>query len=445
MNKFKNGNNRAYGTTEYPISFILFIFCLIFSPPIIPKINLIFLLALYSVYQLITKHRKKVSEIVKLSGIKVFLKLFYPFIMYLILIMGINIIVTGDVFYINRLSVLYRVILLIPAQFICITYLIARGTELKYSFNDYCQCFLYAGLIQALIAILAFLFPPLQSFLIDIMASNTGINVYFKETAYSYGYTFRYFGFSATLLDTFGYGMGLLASISLFLGFKSNSKFLLFVPILLIPSLLNSRTGLIIFLVGFIFALFSNLFKINLTKQLKSFIAVILSIVFLYSLFNFLKVQSPSTYLWMSRGLSNFFGFLVGDNTQSYEITNVLFSDSFWILPEGIHFFFGTGHTIFGMRAILGISSDVGYVNQIWLVGILGVILLYLPYISMFFNVIRSGKNITEKLMAIFLVISFFITMVKADLIGYNPGIFITFSLCFIMNYISQSKKNSTI
>jgi len=107
-----------------------------------------------------------------------------------------------------------------------------------------------------------------------------------------------------------------------------------------------------------------------------------------------------------------------------------LFKDDSWRLPRGAGLIFGTGHSVYGVDGYA--HSDVGYVNDIWLVGILGSAFM-MTLIAM--AVILFAK--TDKRMiciSIFLVGAILIFQIKGRAIMANAG-FIT-SMLIVMSGI---------
>ena len=65
--------------------------------------------------------------------------------------------------------------------------------------------------------------------------------------------------------------------------------------------------------------------------------------------------------------------------------------------------------------------SDVGYVNQIWTFGLVGTILLYIPFVSVMVKAFKNNHTLLRVLLVTFTIL-FFLIMIKFDVITYNPG-----------------------
>lgn len=421
--------------TKIKITFIIYIFCLIFAPPILPGVNFFIVVSLFSLYKITMKYKNYVGKVIYNSKMHEFSGLLLFAIIYILWTMGLNIFFSGDTFWTNYAITIYRLSILIPLQLVCVTYVICRSRELGYGLKELLLTLIWAGVIQAAIGIGALIYPQFKLLLINIMSHNIGTEIFYRGG----GDKFRYFGFSATLLDTFGYGTGILFALSIFLAFKEKSKYLFFALILIVPPTLNSRTGLIIGGLGVIMAipvlLDNNKIKHNMRVLINVILIIFMGIVGLA----ILNKISPNTVTWISRGLGSILSFFTGKETEYFEIKDVLFSDRFWTLPEGLRLIFGSGHTAYGIEE-LGFHSDVGYVNHLWLGGVIGTIFLYLPFIKLYWTAFKASCSNMSKWLVVFLSIAFFVGLIKGDLISYNSGSIITLIICFFIIYTKNSE-----
>lgn len=416
-------------TTKINWGLVIFLFCAIFAPPFLPYINFLIPTSLFAIYQIIVKYQAKI--IINLS-MKTFFILMLASYFIVFLTMGINALNRGDEFINHYFTVIYRLLILIPLQLICIYYVLLEARKKKLAPADIIKHIIMAGLIQVIIGVIAFLNDSVKLLLIDVMQSNTGSDIYYNLNAYSYGFTYRHNGFAATLLDTFGYGTGIIAGLSMIVGFCTKPKYLLFAPILLLAPFLNARTGILIAFLGLILAFKEIFIKISMKKLIYISIISSVMLVFIFIIGYFIYRINPNTLLWVYDGFSSLFAFFSGGEVQQYSLADHLFADSFWEFPDTLTgILFGRGHTAYGIRSLIGFHSDVGYVNHIWLTGIFGTIFLYIPYIYIFWSSIKSSISREEKTTTIFFFISFFIMLVKADILGYNSGLFVSLLVSF--------------
>ncbi|MER2190036.1 MAG: hypothetical protein ABS951_03675 [Solibacillus sp.] len=419
------------------IGFVLFLFCFIFAPPLIPKINLIFFVFIYAVFQLLRRKKTLVTNVFYYSGIQKFCTLMFIAYVYIIFIMSIGILFE-DVGSINYIKTLYRFILLIPITVTCIVYLIVRIHELKYDVYDVLHAIIKAGMIQVILSILMFLIPSVKEFIVNIMFANTGDNL----TQNLWVYQRRLYGFSNSLLDSFGYGTGVIAALPLILAARSKIRYLLYIPFLLIVPFLNSRTGLIIFIVGLICCIPLYAKKLKLSSMFKLSILTLLNILFLSVGYKILKIINPITSEWIGNGLLSVVSMFNTNNEYNSNIgytesTNKLFSAEFWYVPDSIWgFLFGTGHNVY--EAIGFTHSDVGYINDLWLGGVLGLVLFYCPLLSLFIGILIKEKQLGIKYLVCFLGLAFLVTNIKGYMINYNVGMAVTLAICFSIVYLNN-------
>lgn len=130
-----------------------------------------------------------------------------------------------------------------------------------------------------------------------------------------------------------------------------------------------------------------------------------------------LLVFNPATIQWIFQDVLSFF-------TKTSGTADVLFSEDFWTLPPFIQFIIGNGVNIatFGkMKPILGFASDVGYINEIWKTGMIGLVFLSTAFACIMLK-LRDHVKKEYKYFVIFLMIAVFITNIKFYVLCYNPG-----------------------
>ncbi|MNC42449.1 hypothetical protein D3C75_912640 [compost metagenome] len=68
------------------ISLYIYLFCFIFAPPLVPKINFILIVFLFSLFKLMTSYNGQVTQILEKSKIKMFLQLIMVAYLYIFVI-----------------------------------------------------------------------------------------------------------------------------------------------------------------------------------------------------------------------------------------------------------------------------------------------------------------------------------------------------------------------
>lgn len=412
----------------------MFIFLCIFAPPILP-INILFVLSSISLLFLLVWR----SQNILFSGsIYSFIKSLIVFLVYVLLIMLLNMLYENvEILANNRVIVLYQLIILIPLQLINISYILEYSRRNNFSNYTLINLIISAGILQAVIALISFLLPNIRTLLLDVMSANTGKGRLYNNDEFI---SYRGYGFAETLLDTFGYGMGLIAGYCVIIGKEEKYKYYFYCIPILFAIMINSRTGLLIFILSLLPMVINSfkpkkIIRINVRKSINGLFMIVLFCLIGYIFLQFADNNSK-TFNWILSGfrsISDFFthqdsGYSLGS------MRNSLLDDRFWQLPSSfINLLFGSGHSIFGMYNVLGIKSDVGYVNYIWISGVLGLVWICSLFLSMFFKAFLNCNNITFRYIVLFNIISFFVMMIKGNIIGYNAGTFITLLITFMI------------
>lgn len=406
--------------TKDKLSWGGYTFLLMFAPPIIPHINMILLLGLFSfAYLAINWNRIDLTKLKKM-GIVGFLHKYYFFLLYALFVFFFYLLFDGRLQEIT-ISDIYRYLILLPVEFICVFLLLIKAEEKNWNIINFSEIFIIGGIYQFFLVLLAFIFPPVKNLFIKVMSENTGQAVYFNTTLQSQGSEVRYFGFASTLIDNFGYCIGLLCALSMFIGFFYKKRFLGYVPLLLFTTLLNSRTGLLMFVVALLLFLVGALVDNNLEAFATIFFSLFVFVVLFLITFAIISVSAPETLNWISSGFINLLNTVFGKTSQNFDVGDVLFSKKFWTFPSGFAFFFGSGFDVVNAGKYLSMHSDVGYVNQIWTFGLVGTILLYIPFVSVMVKAFKNNPTLLRVLLVTFTIL-FFLIMIKFDVITYNPG-----------------------
>ena len=414
-------------TNKIKISYIIYVFIFIFAPPIIPRINFVIVLFLFSFLCLITKHKSHILYFTKKSGVNFFVKYMMVAMLYLTIVMYFGFML-DPVNITNYIKTWYRFFMIIPIAITCIIHIIIMSEEWGYGFTELLKSLIYAALIQVVITSCMIFIPEFRDIILKILYFNTKDelcqNLWHVQR--------RYYSFSHNVLDTFGYGTGILAVIPLFYGVITNKyKFFLLSPVLLIVPLFNSRTGLIIYFIGVICILPFIFFQLTPKKLLKASIIFIILLIIVSKIYCHLINSFPTTMTWVQSGINDTIGFFKGENGN--DSVSVIMSSSKFKLPDSILVIIGTGHNVYNASGYA--HSDVGYVNDIWLVGLFGIFILYFPLTILFIRAFRKTKYISIKVLILFLSTSFFLANIKTIVFNYNVGTSIVLLIILFIIY----------
>jgi hypothetical protein len=294
-----------------------------------------------------------------------------------------------------------------------------RSRELHYDSDKLLRSFAYAGVLQALIGLVALLVPPAKELFVSMMFKNTQDPLLNTPWIVER----RFFGFANSMLDLFGYGMGILAAATLFLRTKHRYVNLVLFGLLLIPAILNARTGVIMGLIGALF------YSFYLLKNLKTvqLVGTLAGVLFLATtVFTVVNTYSPNTISWAVNDVSSFAPDN-GGSSNSKGTATVLFSSNFWSMPSPGYLLTGTGHTLYSAAGYK--HSDVGYVNDLWRTGLVGIILLYFPFLIFIRNSMRRAATKEGRFILAFFGTSIILFLVKGSIWVYSPGMIVILSL----------------
>lgn len=411
---------------------ILYTFFAIFEPPFLP-VSSIYITGFLTIVLIAIEHKAQLPiEVLKSSNIYTVFKIVFLMLCQLIIVGLIDTFFIENVDLIsNRLRCVNQLVILTSIQLLNIYYILLQAKKYEYSLKNLFEILFYAAVIQGLLALTAYLIPGIRSYFLSNMS-----DVFNSEwTLQRRGY-----GFSQVLLDTFGYGMALVGGDLLIVLTKNKLKKAIFLALILFAIFMNARTGIIVFSIAVIvYLLKSNKLEIGLIKI--AFTAAILIIGYLYIIpfiINYGMNSNSYTIQWIVDPINEIYGIISG-NSDMTNLESLTFVSHIIEFPSNVfQLIFGTGHSVYGTSNILGFSTDIGYYNMIWIYGFIGTLLWYSLMIYLFVKAFRATPSINYKAICIFCLISYFIVQVKANLLGYNPGTFVTYFTIFVLIYYGK-------
>ena len=433
---------------------VLFLFCLLFSPPVIPKLNTAIFGAAVGVIFLLTRYRSQLAEMVKESGIGTFAAMMGVFFGYIGIVTAANLLLGDRVQPMHYVKLAYRFLMIVPVLMVCSLFVCLRARERKFSVFGLAMQFVWATLFQFVLVLGALVIPELKQYFISVIYRNTGDSY----LGIPWVMARRGFGFTNSFVDSFGFGMGIVGALPLYFVKERRLWILLTVPCLAMVSFVNVRTGIVIGVMGAVIALplLVRAF-LELRGSEKGRMALVLLLTFvLFALFACLVwVCNPLTVHWVLGDFGDLLGLDLqlelptqpsqavtvppGIYTDSQTTTaEQLFSDRFWNLPKGFGVLFGTGHTVYGAEGYP--HSDVGYVNDLWLGGVIGCVLLYGAFGLLFVRAFRASRRLNLKALILFMAVSMGVFQIKANAIMFNAGINTILPLLFYICHRGESE-----
>ncbi len=387
---------------------VCFLFLYIFQP-FVCKVSTIVILDIWLLLVIMLHIGGKPKFVITINGSvwKCILG-FLPFFIYYVTEMILRAFVLED----NHFSLyLYNIMIvfLILIRIVMVTwYLSILLIDKKYTLDKIIKMFIYTAILQVCFVMLAFKLPFVRSFFNDmtIKYSNSIYVVRALELD-----TYRSYGFSGNLFDSFGYKTALLIIIAFAYAVdrKKATGIILSIFMFIMP-LLNARTGVYLGILGMTIVILMYLKKITGEAVLKGIFLTLFVMVMLMLLLNALPEETKK---WIYRGMeATILLIQKGEHTGVYEVL----LDSNWIMPPDI--LFGAGGT---PEQIITRGIESGYVNCIWQYGIIGSVLLFGGYANVFFRAYRSSIDRFKKSIAISFLLIFFTYLIKLFSL-YNTG-----------------------
>ncbi|MGM0883312.1 MAG: hypothetical protein ACQEXQ_20035 [Bacillota bacterium] len=238
------------------------------------------------------------------------------------------------------------------------------------------------GVIQGLICIGMVLFPSFRDIALNLYYNGENENVFISAS--------RIYGISSDYTFFTPVFHGLLAVVAFIFAVFKSYKYLYYIPFILISILLNGRIGLIIFVfgtfIGFTLIILKGKKLLKIIQYTFLFITIIT-----FSLY-FIKMVAPGTYSWIESGFEDT---VLLFSTKELEGNYVSLFGTMLYWPEGISLLWGEGHRVYGEHgATRGFyPSDIGYVNDMFMGGIIYISLLYISVFKFLLVKIRDNDN----------------------------------------------------
>ena len=250
--------------------------------------------------------------------------------------------------------------------------------------------------------------------------------MFFVRRMVSYGYTERYLTLAAYRLYGFSNGLtfatpciqALLAVITFARIQTSNKKYLNVICgfLLFFSAIINARSAFIVAVLGF--AVFIILSRYSLKSKITILIIlpVLIIIIINYGL-PLLDQYSHVTHKWIVTGIEEIVAFL-GGNTLENSYFNYVTNSSKFILPESGKILFGAGYSLLGNDAI-SFSSDIGYINDMWLGGVVYIILTYSIFLRYMISIAKAD-DVTIRFIGFLLIVNYLVLNIKGPVFKMN-------------------------
>ena len=407
---------------------IVFTFLIIFTPPIpFVSFNVLHIIGLVS-WIIILVNIRKINTFIRTRNFISLVMAIIGLFIYLTVIKVMN-----NKPILNELSQFYWLLDIIPfAVVLSMYYSRKKGTKIPFLL-----LLLLIGTIQSLFSLFAYINSDFKKALVDNMIK------------YGYGdvlndlSSHRLFGFGSNLTYTMPIIQVVLALLAIYLGMNKNKKYYLFFPLLLFSSIINARTPIIIVGFGLILIILNSRKPIiNLTILS---ITSIISVFILNIMINFFKINHIQNIEWIIDGFYEIYDFMFLGKTDGFFFSYFV-DPSTYRLPEGINLLFGIGTRSLGSDGI-GVFSDIGFINDIWLGGFVYVIISYSLVGYGMLKIYVYYKHNNENNHAFFMLLMFmsiFIANFKGVILYTNELTTICL-VTYVMLFITRLEKRVSI
>lgn len=268
--------------------------------------------------------------------------------------------------------------LFILVQIVHIIIIIDLMKYLKLTTDQMVQTLLNLALLQGIITILMIVFPSLKEIALSLYYLNREENVFISRM--------RIYGISGDYTFFTPIYHGILCGVALFYSVFRSPKYFIYLPFILLAILMNGRFGILVFLLAPIILVAYTLIngKVNLKALKISFYTILVIGTGMF----IIMLVAPFTYDWIVSGIMEVVNLVIyGEKVGNVDVLTDMFH-----FPKGIGFLLGEGHRIIGRdgRALGYIPSDIGYVNDMFMGGIVYVSMLYG---SIFSFILRNDKK----------------------------------------------------
>ena len=293
-----------------------------------------------------------------------------------------------------------------------------------------------AGMLQAVISILAFAIPAVQDLIIQRMLAYGFRDVIIKMSGH------RMYGFSYTMSFAMPVVQSILAAVCVYKAFMEKLRYLILVPFLLFSSIINARVGIVVFVIAGIIALIASA-KISL-KNVIALVAVIAMIIAVPKIFANL-LEGSKTFDWLQEGINEITDFIFDYETSDGYFSYVTDKQRYKT-PEGIGFFFGTGNI--STRGNENYASDIGFINDMWLGGVFYVIPLLVYFLgrtNRIMNFYFNGKSVCKPVSLITIVMLLIIN-IKGRCFSWNEIMnlwFLVYTFVITKYFYDEEKERS--
>lgn len=386
------------------ILFVFGLFILIYNPPLI-MLNTMHIVGLLSIFYLVIMGGVKRLFVLQTSTIKIiggFALIFMYLFTFACLINGQSME--------TILFPIYFIVDIIPFGMAMKKYM--EKNRLRFDWTI--SIVINSALLQALFAIVTLLVPSIQRYFVDRMVAY-GYNEIYTTLA-----SYRMYGFSNALTNATPVVQSIIAVIAVWLALNRSKRYYFVTLVIMLSAIINARISIVVFAIGIVILVLTR--STNSWDRIKIlFVTAIAYGVIVGIVFPIIQDVSPLTYEWITDGVNELSTFKFG--TTSYESGSYfryLINKDRFVLPEGtFSLFFGKGYSIMSSKNPSSFQSDVGYICDLWVGGIIYIVLLYTFFGGMLIK-LRKNKNKLISFIASFYIVALLFINIKGVAFSMN-------------------------
>ena len=374
--------------------FILFgLFCLLYNPAIF-RFNLMHLVGALSILYLLLRFERTVQMVRSVAIGGVWLAAFI-WLVYLLLIILMN---SEDL--VSVAVPIYFAFEIIPFGMSVRIVLEDHGWDVE----DFINMVIAVAVIQGILAAAAFISPEVQNFFVQKCLDH-GYGEVIIELA-----KHRFYGFSAGLTFDMPILQTVVAMLVLYPMGKQTLVRYIIAALLFVSGIINARNALIIAIIGFFVMIVLS--KLSIKQKVLCCIALLVLLLLIMIIgIPVLASISPETYEWVITGGKEILDFVSGEKATSGYFSYITDPDKYRLPGGVIEVLFGVGHRTMGMTERYGYGSDIGYVNDLWLGGIVYMIPLYLFFALLMIKLWKNENNRVSFIGMLYLVMYPFVNI----------------------------------
>lgn len=324
------------------------------------------------------------------------------------------------------------------ANVIEIYYAFILFNKCKLDKNGVVRLIIIVGLIQSFICIIMVMLPNIRLQVLNYIFNNMN-----DPELLVRAYDERIYGIAGEYLYTIGLIHGFMALISFRYIIENKSiQYAILTILLIIPAFLNARVGVICCLISISIVVICVLIFGKMEKKVKIIKSILVSIILIVALSYLCQMFIPNTFSWIIYGFQSVMDLVTGTENKYYG--SLTSSFIFW--PKGLNFIIGSGTFPSGKDYfyLYGVTSDIGYVLDVYIGGIILSILFY----SLCVKIIVTGwknKQLIDKVFIISSIVFMALANYKGRIAGAYDFLFLVFMYFRFEEYLYKDNKKSVM